>query len=175
MTAIFGTSAAGGVFVPVNPVLRPKQVAYILNNCSVRVLITSAERFELLREELAGCPSVQHVVLLGTGASERRSETPAYDVMAWHDLAVDAPADTVPEHGVIDIDMAAILYTSGSTGMPKGVVLSHRNLIAGAESVSQYLGNTADGCHSGGAAAQFRCRASASSPPRSTSAPTSCS
>ena len=40
--------------------------------------------------------------------------------------------------------MAAILYTSGSTGKPKGVVLSHRNLIVGAESVSQYLENTAD-------------------------------
>ena len=40
--------------------------------------------------------------------------------------------------------MAAILYTSGSTGKPKGVVLSHRNLIVGAESVSHYLGNTAD-------------------------------
>ena len=40
--------------------------------------------------------------------------------------------------------MAAILYTSGSTGRPKGVVLSHRNLLVGAESVSSYLGNTAD-------------------------------
>jgi acyl-CoA ligase (AMP-forming) (exosortase A-associated) len=40
--------------------------------------------------------------------------------------------------------MAAILYTSGSTGKPKGVVLSHRNLIVGAESVSGYIGNTAD-------------------------------
>ena len=45
---------------------------------------------------------------------------------------------------VIDEDMAAILYTSGSTGRPKGVVLSHRNLIAGAESVSHYLGNIQD-------------------------------
>jgi acyl-CoA synthetase (AMP-forming)/AMP-acid ligase II len=44
----------------------------------------------------------------------------------------------------VDADVAAIFYTSGSTGKPKGVVLSHRNLIVGGESVSHYLGNTAD-------------------------------
>src|SRR5919202_1432676 len=53
VTSIFGTSAAGGVFVPVNPVLKAKQVAYILADCSVRVLITTAERLELLSDELA--------------------------------------------------------------------------------------------------------------------------
>jgi acyl-CoA ligase (AMP-forming) (exosortase A-associated) len=44
---------------------------------------------------------------------------------------------------VIDTDMAAIFYTSGSTGNPKGVVLSHRNIVAGAKSVASYLGNHA--------------------------------
>src|SRR3954454_4127033 len=52
VTAIFGTSAAGGVFVPVNPVLKPRQVAYILADCSARVLITTPERLALLRDEL---------------------------------------------------------------------------------------------------------------------------
>src|SRR4051794_27968157 len=64
VVTIFGTSAAGGVFVPVNPVLKAKQVAYILADCSVRVLVTTAERLELLRDELDQT-AVEHVVVLG--------------------------------------------------------------------------------------------------------------
>jgi acyl-CoA ligase (AMP-forming) (exosortase A-associated) len=128
VTSIFGTSAAGGVFVPVNPVLKAKQVAYILADCSVRVLITTAERLELLRDELAET-AVEHVIVLG--------EAPA-GAIAWADFL--APGEHAAPN-VIDIDMAAILYTSGSTGKPKGVVLSHRNVLTGGASVSQYLGN----------------------------------
>ena len=65
VTALFGASAAGGVFVPVNPLLRPKQVGYIMRNCDVRILVTSPERLTLLREELDECKSVEHVVLVG--------------------------------------------------------------------------------------------------------------
>ncbi|MFC0532175.1 acyl-CoA ligase (AMP-forming), exosortase A system-associated [Phytohabitans kaempferiae] len=138
VTAVFGASAAGGVFVPVNPLLRPRQVAYILADCDVRVLVTSAERYALLRDELAQCPSIEHVVLVGgePGSSESHTVTP------WVDVEGGAPAER--DSAAIDVDMAAILYTSGSTGKPKGVVLSHRNLVAGADSVSGYLRNTAD-------------------------------
>src|SRR4051794_28231114 len=52
VVAIFATSAAGGVFVPVNPLLRPQQVSYILGDCGVRVLVTSPQRFALLEEQL---------------------------------------------------------------------------------------------------------------------------
>jgi acyl-CoA ligase (AMP-forming) (exosortase A-associated) len=144
VTSIFGTSAAGGVFVPVNPVLKAPQVAHILDDCDVRVLITSRERFALLREELKSCASLTDVVLVGPADVEALDDV---EVHAWDELVgADAtgrsttPAtDTTTE--VIDVDMAAILYTSGSTGRPKGVVLSHRNLVVGAESVSAYLGN----------------------------------
>lgn len=135
----FGTTAAGGVFVPINPLLKADQVAYILNDCDVRVLVTSPERLATLEGALATCQSLRHIVL--TGSTESASASPAFEVVRWPS-ANGAPGK--PGHRVIDTDMAAILYTSGSTGKPKGVVLSHRNMVAGAQSVASYLGNHAD-------------------------------
>ncbi|MFC0506205.1 acyl-CoA ligase (AMP-forming), exosortase A system-associated [Micromonospora costi] len=138
--AVFGTAAAGGVFVPVNPLLRPRQVAHILADCAVRVLVTTAERLDLVRDELAEAKSVEHVVLIG--AAPRTTPATRCAVSSWDELV--APGADPPRPEVVDADPAAILYTSGSTGRPKGVVLSHRNLLAGAESVSHYLGNGPD-------------------------------
>jgi acyl-CoA ligase (AMP-forming) (exosortase A-associated) len=136
VVSIFGTSAAGGVFVPVNPVLKGKQVAYILADCSVRVLVTTAERLELIKDDL-GETAVEHVIVLGDVPDSIVGLT----LHPW-EFFVTERAFADPD--VIDIDMAAILYTSGSTGKPKGVVLSHRNLLTGGTSVSQYLGNRPD-------------------------------
>ena len=138
VTAVFGASAASGVFVPVNPVLRPKQVAYILDNCSCRVLITTPQRFELLREELDSCPSVEHVIVLGAPSAGGRER---YSLVTWDEILSNPSFHLLTDDGMVDHDPAAILYTSGSTGKPKGVVISHRNLLAGAESVSTYLEN----------------------------------
>jgi len=53
VAAMFGAASAGGVFVPVNPLLKPEQVAYILADCNVRVLVTTVDRLRLLQEALA--------------------------------------------------------------------------------------------------------------------------
>jgi acyl-CoA ligase (AMP-forming) (exosortase A-associated) len=144
VVSLFGASAAGGVFVPVNPLLRPRQVAHIVGDCDVRVLVTSRERLELLREELEACGSVTHVIVVGERPAAADPQ-PAYEILAWDEVCV-SPAERLTQPAGIDVDMAAILYTSGSTGRPKGVVLSHRNLIAGADSVSEYLENDEDDC-----------------------------
>jgi acyl-CoA ligase (AMP-forming) (exosortase A-associated) len=132
IVSIFGTSAGGGVFVPVNPLLKGPQVAYILDDCSVRVLVTTTERYELLREDLAGCEALEHVIVIGAEAD---------GALTWERFLGEG--EPVGD-GVIDVDMASIFYTSGSTGKPKGVVLSHRNLLTGGASVSQYLENNED-------------------------------
>ncbi|MEV4543748.1 acyl-CoA ligase (AMP-forming), exosortase A system-associated [Micromonospora echinaurantiaca] len=140
VAVLFGASAAGGVFVPVNPLLRARQVAYIVADCDVRVLVTTSELLPLLRDDLDECKSLAHVVVVG--AAPVVASGAHYAVSRWADVMTGDDGD--PAATGVDIDMAAILYTSGSTGKPKGVVLSHRNLVAGAESVSHYLGNTSD-------------------------------
>ena len=143
VAAVLGTSAAGGVFVPINHILKAPQAAYIIRNCSARVLITTSDRLALLCSELSSCPSVEHVVLIDL-EGEPAPHRDAYRMQGWSNLLRCASELPSPTRTSIDVDMAAILYTSGSTGKPKGVVLSHRNLIVGAESVSSYLKNTAD-------------------------------
>src|ERR1700743_2556291 len=141
VTAIFGASATGAVFVPVNPLLKSKQVGYIMQDCGVRVLVTSPDRYALLREELEQCKALEHVILTGTNEGTAAEAASRYAVSSWPQDLQGVPGRAVEG---IDLDMAAIFYTSGSTGRPKGVVLSHRNLIVGAESVSYYLGNTSE-------------------------------
>jgi len=134
--ASFGTPTAGGVFVPLNPLLKAEQLGYILRDCNVRVLVTSPERLALLQETLPTCHDLRHVVVLDS--SESISPICALNISRWSTL-LDQPQ--IASHRVIDTDMVGILYTSGSTGKPKGVVLSHRNMVAGAKSVASYLDN----------------------------------
>lgn len=140
VTALYGAAAAGGVFVPVNPLLKPEQVAYILRDCNVRVLVTSADRLKLLTPVLPQCHDLHAIMVVDSDKS--LSVVSGISVISWNDAL--AEQGHAKAHHAIDGDMAAILYTSGSTGKPKGVVLSHRNLVAGAASVVKYLKNTPD-------------------------------
>jgi acyl-CoA ligase (AMP-forming) (exosortase A-associated) len=139
--ALFGAAAAGGCFVPVNPILKPRQLAHILPHCQVRILVTSAARLEGLRTILDECPDLRAVVLVDEAVPESLASLPL-PVLTYAELCNQQT--TREPHRRIDTDMTAILYTSGSTGNPKGVVLSHRNMVAGARSVASYLENTPD-------------------------------
>ena len=143
VAAMFGSAAAGCVFVPVNSLLKAPQVAHILNDCAAQVLVTAPERLADLESALVNCPSIRLVVVTGGQSSTPMAATapPGVDCVAWRDFISGGRA---AGHRVIDADMVSILYTSGSTGKPKGVVLSHRNMVTGAESVARYFENTAD-------------------------------
>jgi long-chain acyl-CoA synthetase len=126
-----GCQIAGIVNVPLYPTLALQQVGYIMNDSGATALfVQNAEAYARIREALVGCEALRHVILmdgeptgdaLALGELEARgreleSESP--------ELAEQLARSVVPE------DLATIIYTSGTTGEPKGVMLTHANVVS---------------------------------------------
>lgn len=139
VVAFFAAAAGGGIFVPVNPLLKPGQVAHILRDSGARLLVTARDRLAALEAELSSCPDLATVVVVD---AEDGPAPAGIRVLGMTGLRRDAVSTGQP--ATIDEDVVSIFYTSGSTGLPKGVVLTHRNMVTGARSVAGYLENTAD-------------------------------
>jgi amino acid adenylation domain-containing protein len=142
VVSLYGTLMAGGTFVILNPGMKARKLAYILNNSGARVVIAQAARGAVVREAASTAPEVRHLVW--TGAAQPGA-APLSDALVEHSWAAVTEGHA---HGrtaaCIDIDLASIIYTSGSTGEPKGVMSTHANMAAAARSITTYLENTPD-------------------------------
>jgi amino acid adenylation domain-containing protein len=140
VVALFAALKAGAVFVVLNPTTKADKLAYILNDCTVAALVASRQVARTATRALSDAPSVATAVWIG-GVPETGGLTPA---LAYDDAVAAGAGRRPADPGLIDADLGALVYTSGSTGQPKGVMLTHRNLVHNAWSISTYLGLRAD-------------------------------
>jgi amino acid adenylation domain-containing protein len=139
VVSIFAVLKAGAVFMPVNPQTKTDKLAYLLNDSGARAIISHGTLNDIVAQAVSRAASVTTVVMVESDAGEiaGRKITPYSDA-----VSDDAPPFTLPP--TIDQDLASIVYTSGSTGDAKGVMLSHLNMVSAATSISTYLGLRAD-------------------------------
>jgi crotonobetaine/carnitine-CoA ligase len=133
----FGLARLGAVSVPINVHLKGEGLAYIIDHAEARVLIVDQEllpRIRALRESL---PRLRQIVVCGEGDSDPGT-------LHWKDL-VESADDRDDGPDVVPESVCAILYTSGTTGPPKGVMLSHHAYLnAAAAFADQFVGATTD-------------------------------
>jgi amino acid adenylation domain-containing protein len=126
--SVFSIMRAGGVYVPLDPNTPAKRLAYITRNCEVKVLLTSTEMIGELSKFFEDGTPLESLILTDDTRPIQAKLPETVQVIGWEDvLAGDTAA--LPASGAIETDLAYILYTSGSTGDPKGVMISHRTIF----------------------------------------------
>jgi len=141
--SLFAVLKAGGVFVIIDPQVKIKKVSYLLDDCRPSVLITDVAHLINVSEAVYRSDALKNIILTDNQSAIREAGLPGsgLKILAYQTLLKEYPPIR-PAPSCIDHDLASLIYTSGSSGRPKGVMLTHRNMISAAESITQYLANT---------------------------------
>jgi long-chain acyl-CoA synthetase len=140
---LYGALRLGATVIPVNPIYTADEIGYILNNGDVKLVVALDMAIPLAEKVHAFLPKVENFIFCGTsenGIAKHNIESLTLypkmksftEVIASGDLSFKGPE-------LQDDDTAIILYTSGTTGKPKGAMLTHKNLYSNASDVGDYL------------------------------------
>jgi amino acid adenylation domain-containing protein len=119
--SVYGIMSAGAVFVPLDSNAPPARIAYVINDCGIKHIISAAKQSRSLNKVLEENISLEGVI----GIAE---ELPVKTV-SWDEIELISPQKAVSVR-MLEDDLAYIMYTSGTTGTPKGIMHSHRSGLA---------------------------------------------
>jgi long-chain acyl-CoA synthetase len=122
--AYFACWQLGALAGPINSLLKPQEIAYVISNSEAKALLVNSEFLPLVEPVRDELPTLQAIIRFDNVAEAARTE------------AATLTPELAPEHEAI------IIYTSGTTGKPKGCLLTHGNVIANARQISNWLGFT---------------------------------
>ena len=134
----FGVLKAGAVDVSLNTELKAEGLRTLLLDCNAKVLIAGTKFIQEWKDIVTQLPDLNQVII------DRKPEQPLLrtskvEVHLLPEIFTGPAVDGLAS-GRIDLDLASIVYTSGVTGRPKGVMLSHLNLVSNTRSIVRYLG-----------------------------------
>ncbi|MFD3447285.1 fatty acid--CoA ligase family protein [Microbacteriaceae bacterium 4G12] len=132
---LYGAMRVGATVIPINPIYTADEMHYILQNGDVKTIIALDLLLPSLQHLMPNLHSVEHLIVCPISANplEETEKMKSFtSVLQMGDFSLPMPE-------LHDDDVALILYTSGTTGTPKGAMLTHRNLYSNASDVAAYL------------------------------------
>lgn len=136
---LYAALRIGAVVVPINPLYTAHEMAYILNNGDVTGVITMdvlLEKFETIADQV---PGVNYYISCETGSDKSLENSPLSAKLKSFTSFIQEGSLELDAPQISEEDTALVLYTSGTTGKPKGAMLTHKNIYSNAKDTADYL------------------------------------